>query len=139
MDAEERGFGEDRYRHSKLTGEIIGAFYDVYNELGYGFLEEVYEGAMAVALTQRGIVVKTQEPIPVWFRGHKVGDYRADLLVEKYVIVDLKAAKGIDPAHEAQLLNYLRATDIEVGLVLNFGPKPQIKRAAFDNERKGRR
>jgi GxxExxY protein len=120
-----------------LTGRIIGAFYEVYNELGQGFLASVYEKALAVALAMGGLRVGRQVPIPVWFRGHQVGDFRADLLVEDVVILELKADRVLEPVHEAQLLNYLRATAIEVGLLLNFGPQPQVKRLVFDNSRKG--
>jgi GxxExxY protein len=126
-------------KHQELTHKIIGVFYEVYNELGYGFLESVYEKALAVALAQAGLRVERQLPIPVWFRGHQVGDFAADLLVEQAVLLELKAAREFDSSHEAQLLNYLRATSIEVGPLLNFGPKPQFKRIVFDNERKSRR
>jgi len=111
-------------------------FYDVYNELGHGFLESVYEGAMAIALGQAGLHIERQIALKVVFRGEVVGDSRADVVVERAVILELKAASGIDPAHEAQLLNYLRATEIEVGLLLNFGPRPQFKRLVFENSRK---
>jgi GxxExxY protein len=131
MNAERRGL-----KHEELTRKIIGVFYEVYNELGQGFLESVYEGAMEIALAEAGLRVERQVPVPVWFRGRQVGDFKADLLVEGLVILELKAARAFDPSHEAQLLNYLRATEIEVGLLLNFGPKPEFKRFAYDNERK---
>ncbi len=131
MNADQRGL-----KHRELTEKIIGVFYDVYNELGHGFLESVYEEAMAVALPQGGLRVERQVPLRVTFRGIVIGDFRADLLVEDSVLLELKAARDIDPAHEAQLLNYLRATEIEVGLLLNFGPKPQFKRLVFENSRK---
>jgi GxxExxY protein len=115
---------------------IIGTFFDVYNELGLGFLESVYEKSLAIALSERGLSVQTQIPVPVWFHGQEVGHFVADMLVEKAVLLELKAARGIDSSHEAQLLNYLRATEVEVGLILNFGPKPEFKRLAFDNQRK---
>lgn len=124
------------FKHGELTQKIIGVFYEVYNELGHGFLESVYEEAMLIALTERGLRTGQQVPTPVWFRGRKVGDFKADVFVEGAVILELKAARAIEPLHEAQLLNYLRATDIEVGLLLNFGVKPQFKRLAFDNDRK---
>jgi GxxExxY protein len=123
-------------KHQEVTEKIIKVFYEVYNELGHGFLESVYEQAMAIALKQTGLAVSQQTPITVHFRGHLVGDFRADLLVQQTVIVELKSARAIESAHEAQLLNYLRATEIEVGLVMNFGPKPEFKRLIFDNERK---
>ncbi len=125
-----------RYAHTELTQQIIGVFYDVYNELGPGFLESVYEAAMAIALEQIGLRVQRQASVRVYFRGAVVGEFRADLLVQEVVLVELKAARATDSSHEAQLLNYLRATRIEVGLLLNFGPKPEIKRLAFDNARK---
>jgi GxxExxY protein len=123
-------------RHEKLTGKIIEVFYDVYNELGSGFLESVYANAMAIALSQSGLKVQPQAPICVTFRGHVVGDFFADLLVNDAVILELKAVRVIDPIFEAQLLNYLRATHIEIGLLMNFGPKPEFKRLAFSNSRK---
>ena len=127
------------YKHEELTRKIIGVFYDVYNELGHGFLESVYQKAMRLALRQAGLKADGEHPVPVWFRGEAVGEFAVDMLVERSVILELKAIRALDSAHEAQLLHYLRATDIEVGLLLNFGPRPQIKRLAFDNERKGRR
>ena len=123
-------------KHSSLTEKIIGAFYDVYNELGYGFLESVYEEALSIALQEAGLRVQRQVPIAVWFHGHDVGDFRADLLVEGTVLLELKASRTLDKAREAQLLHYLRATEIEVGLLLNFGEKPDFRRLLFDNERK---
>jgi GxxExxY protein len=111
-------------------------FYEVYNELGCGFLESVYEKAMAIALGAAGLRVSRQVGIEVWFRGQSVGDFRADEIVEDAVLLELKAARAIEPSHEAQLLNYLRATELEVGLILNFGPKPEFRRLVFANERK---
>jgi GxxExxY protein len=127
---------ERRYKHSELTEQIIGIFYDVYNELGFGFLEKVYEEAMVVALGERGIAVQQQVSVPVWFHGHEIGAYDADLVVNGVVLLELKACKALDSTHEAQLLHYLRSTEIEVGLLLNFGPKTQVRRFAFENERK---
>lgn len=132
-------FGEasdDGYRHEELTSKIIGGFYEVYNELGCGFLESVYEQAMAIALRSHGLAVQPQAPITVSFRGEIVGEFFADLLVNDAVIVELKAARAIEPIFEAQLLNYLRTTQIEIGLLMNFGPKPEFKRLAFNNARK---
>lgn len=123
-------------RHGELTREIIRIFYDVYNELGSGFLESVYGNAMATALRENGLPVEQERPIPVRFRGTVVGDFRADLLVDGRGICELKAATAIEPIFEAQLLNYLRATDVEVGLLLNFGLEPKFKRLVFDNCRK---
>jgi GxxExxY protein len=127
---------ERRYKHSELTEKIIGIFYDVYNELGFGFLEKVYEEAMAVSFKEQGIPFETQVSIPVWFHGREIGSYDADLVVNGLVLIELKACKALEPAHEAQLLHYLRSTEIEVGLLLNFGSRPQVKRLAFENDRK---
>jgi len=134
MNADEHGF-----RHKELTEKIIGVFYEVYNELGCGFLESVYEKAMRIALSARGLECPPKVKIPIWFCGQVVGEFEPDLIVERAMILELKSARDFDSAHEAQLLNYLRATDIEVGLLLNFGPKPQIRRFLFDNDRKRRR
>jgi GxxExxY protein len=130
------GADERRYKHAELTEKVIGIFYDVYNELGCGFLEKVYEEAMAVSFREHGIEFEQQASVPVWFHGKKIGTYDADLIVGGVVLVELKACKAFEPVHEAQLLHYLRSTDIEVGLLLNFGPRPQVKRLAFENERK---
>ena len=126
------------FKHVQLTEKIIGVFYEVYNELGFGFLESVYEQAMCIALRQGGLCVECQVPINVYFRGVEVGFFKADMLVEGVILLELKSARALEPAHESQLANELRATDIEVGLLLNFGPTPEVKRVAFDNERKVR-
>jgi len=123
-------------KHRELTEKIIGVFYDVYNELGHGFLETIYEQALAIALAQAGMKVERQVGVSVWFRSQQVGDFRADMRVDGKVLLEIKAARAIDQAHEKQLLNYLRATDIEVGLLLNFGVKPQFRRLVYENERK---
>jgi GxxExxY protein len=123
-------------KHSELTETIIGVFYDVYNELGHGFLESTYAEAMVVALESSALTVAREVPVPVWFRGRKIGEYFADLMVESSVLLELKAARSLESGHEAQLLHYLRATEIEVGLLLNFGVRPQFRRLLFDNERK---
>jgi GxxExxY protein len=120
-------------KHQAITEQIIRAFYEVYNTLGYGFLEKVYENAMAIELRLAGIPVEQQKGIVVNYKGEGVGEYAADLLVAGCVIVELKAARELAPEHEAQLLNYLKATPIEVGLLLNFGPKPKVMRKVFDN------
>ena len=125
-----------RYKHSELTEPIIGVFYEVYNELGFEFLEKVYEEAMVVALKEHRIEVQQQVPVPVWFHEQTIGSYDADLVVNRVVLLELKACKALDSSHEAQLLHYLRSTGIEVGLLLNFGPRPQVRRFAFANERK---
>ena len=122
--------------HEELTGEILSAFYLVYNELGHGFLESVYESALTIVLQRSGLQVRRQAELQVWFQRQRVGTFRADLVVEDRVIVELKAARALEASHIAQLLNALRATDIEVGLLLNFGPRAEFKRMAFTNSRK---
>jgi GxxExxY protein len=124
------------YKHQELTEAVIHAFYEVYNELGHGFLESVYEEALFRVLKESGFAIQRQYSLPVWFRGEQIADFRADLVVADHVIVELKAVKALEPYHEAQLLNYLRASDLEVGLLLNFGPTPKLKRVVFGNERK---
>jgi GxxExxY protein len=114
-----------------LTEQVIGVFYDVYNELGTGFLESVYENALALALRDVGLEVTQQSPLNVEFRGHLVGEFRADLLIERRLIVELKAVSQIAAAHEVQLVNYLRASGLPVGLLLNFGNRPQFKRRIY--------
>jgi GxxExxY protein len=123
-------------KFAELTEKIIGAFYDVYNELGYGFLESVYEASLVIALRQLELSVERQAPVPVWFRQHRIGEFRADILVERKVLIEVKSARALDPAHEAQLLHSLKATEIEIGLLVNFGERPQFRRLLFDNEGK---
>lgn len=123
-------------KHEELTDKIIQAFYDVYNELGFGFLENVYQNALYFELLDRGFAVEPQVEIDVYYRSRAVGKYRADLVVEDLIIIELKAVDSLVKEHEFQLINYLRATDKEVGLLLNFGLKPEIRRKIFDNERK---
>jgi GxxExxY protein len=122
------------FPHSDITGAIIGAFYDVYNQLGRGFLESVYERSLYISLTEAGVVVQRQFPITVSFRGRQVGHFRADLLVEDAVIVELKVAKRLHTKHRAQLINALKATGHEVGLLLNFGARASLKRVVFSNK-----
>jgi GxxExxY protein len=124
-------------KHSHVTEKIIGSFYEVYNELGHGFLESVYEEALIIVLKEKGLSVIQQHRLPVWFRHKKIADFVADLVIENAVLIELKAVRNLDSSHEAQLLNYLRATEIEVGLLLNFGLKAEMKRMVFDNQRKG--
>ena len=123
-------------KHKELTEEIIKIFYKVYNTLGYGFLEKIYENAMMIEFRKSGIPAEELSPIEVTYEGEVVGGHTADIIVDNKVIIELKAAKKIAEDHHAQLLNYLKATDIEVGLLLNFGPKPEISRKVFDNHRK---
>ena len=108
----------------------------MYNSLGYGFLEKVYENALAIELQRRGLTVVLQKQIQVFYRGQVVGDYFADMVVADLIVVEIKAAKNLASQHEAQLLNYLKATPYEVGLLLNFGPKPGHRRKVYDNELK---
>ncbi len=130
------GYDPVTFPHRELTEKIIGAYYDVYNELGFGFLENVYHNAMLIALSDLGLQTESEVKLLVHFRGRQVGQFDADIVVERKVILELKAADDFCSAHEAQTLNYLKASEIEVGLLLNFGPKPRIKRLAFSNERK---
>ena len=123
-------------KHVELTRQIIGVFLQVYRELGYGFLESVYRSAMVIALTDAGLVVEPEVKLHARFRGRPIGTFRADLVVEGTVLVELKAARAIDSSHIAQLLNYLRCTVIEIGLILNFGPTPKVRRLVFANQRK---
>ena len=127
---------DSSYKHSELTDAIIGVFYEVYNELGFGFLESVYRKAVCMALIEKGLRVESEVATSVFFRGEKVGDFRADLIVNQIVLLELKTAEKIVRAHEAQVLNYLRSTTLELGLILNFGPQPQIRRLVLDNARK---
>ena len=124
------------YKHSELTDLIIAVFYDVYNELGFGFLESVYRNSLRLALLDKGLTVEHEVPVTVLFRGQNVGDFRADLVVNGTILLELKTAEQIVAAHESQVLNYLRSTALELGLILNFGPKPQVRRLLLDNSRK---
>lgn len=122
--------------HKELTGSILKLFYEVYNELGYGFLEKVYQNALYNELKNNGFEVESQKQIKVYYKNIEVGEYYADLIVNDKVILELKATETITEAHEFQLLNYLKSTDIEVGLLLNFGKKPEFCRKVFQNYRK---
>ncbi len=124
------------FKYKELTEKIIMIFYKVYNKLGYGFLEKVYENAMMIEFKREGVSVISQASIKVFYENEIVGEYFADILVDDKVIVEIKAARTLALEHEAQLLNYLKATDFEIGILLNFGPKPEIKRKVFDNSRK---
>lgn len=123
-------------KHAELTEKIIAAFYAVYNTLGTGFLEKVYRNALALELAKRGLDTQIEVPIRVYYDGVEVGEYFADLVVQKCVLVELKAVEKVSGEHEAQLLHYLRATDYEVGLLLNFGPEPLVRRKVLDAARK---
>lgn len=134
MYADQRGL-----KHADLTEKLIGIFFNIHNELGHGFLESVYEQAFSIVLAENNIFFQRQMAVPVWFHGQQIGEFRADLLVDGKVLVELKTGRDIEPAWEKQLLNYLRATDVEVGLLFNFGPNAQFKRYAFENDRKNPR
>jgi GxxExxY protein len=123
-------------KYKSLTEKIIRIFYRVYNNLGYGFLEKVYENAMMIEFKREDVSAFSQYAIKVFYEDEIVGEYFADILVDNKVIVEIKATRNLALENEAQLLNYLKATDKEVGLLLNFGPKPEIKRKVFDNLRK---
>jgi GxxExxY protein len=125
------------FKYQELTEKIIKIFYKIYNRLGYGFLEKVYENAMMIELKKEDIPALAQAPIKVIYDDEVIGEYYADILVENKIIVELKAAKNLSADNEAQLLNYLKATGIEVGLLLNFGVRPELKRKVFENSRKG--
>jgi GxxExxY protein len=122
------------FLHSDLTAIIIKAYYNVYNKLGYGFLEKVYENALILELQKFNLTCEKQKAIKVYYDEVSVGEYFADLIVNDSVIIELKAAECLSEEHEAQLVNYLRATDIEIGLLLNFGKVAQFKRKAFSNK-----
>jgi GxxExxY protein len=127
----------DEMKHSELTERIIAVYYRVYNDLGPGFLESIYHRAMTIAMAEEGLRVEEQLPIPVWYRGQQLGDFRADILVNGCVLLELKAVEHLDRSHSAQTLNYLRATDLEVALLLNFGhTRPEFRRLLFDNDKK---
>jgi len=124
-------------KHSELTGKILGAFFQVHKELGYGFSEKVYENALAMLLIEMGLKVEQQMHLYVFYHGRVVGEYIADMVINDTVLLELKATQKIIEDHAAQLLSYLKATNIEVGLVLNFGPSAEFRRKIYDNERKG--
>ena len=127
---------ETELLYRETTDKIIKAFYKVYNTLGFGFLEKVYENALAYELTKHGFLVQTQKRLLVYYEAELVGEYFADVVAEEKIILELKSAESLNPAHEAQLMNYLKATEIEVGLLLNFGVKPEFKGKIFANSRK---
>jgi GxxExxY protein len=126
-------------KHGDLTEKLIGIFYNVHNELGHGFLESVYEQAFSVSLAENKIFFQRQIAVPVWFHGQQIGEFRSNLLVDEKVLLELKTGREIEPGWEKQLLNYLRATEIEVGLLFNFGPNAQFRRYVFENAKKNPR
>ena len=121
------------YKFSDLTKNIIHCFYKVYNKLGYGFLEKVYENSLKFELESKNYKVESQKPIKVYYREQLVGEYFADLVVDDKIIIELKANKFLSPEDDAQILNYLKATKYEIGLILNFGIKPEIRRKIYKN------
>ena len=125
-----------KFPHQELTRQIIGIYYHVYNELGYGFLEKVYHNAFAIELTTRGYKIEKHKKVSVFYKNEIVGEYIPDILVDDKLIIELKCAENLVEAHECQLINYLRATDCQVGLVLNFGKDPQFIRKIFTNDLK---
>lgn len=126
----------NQFLHKELSNKIIQCFYQVYNTLGFGFLEKVYENALMIEFLKNGIVTQRQKPIKVYYENNPVGDYYADIIVDDSIILELKAAECIIEEHELQLINYLKATNIEIGLLLNFGKTPEFRRKIFTNDRK---
>lgn len=118
------------------TKIIIRAFFDVYNTLGYGFLERVYHNALLIELRKYDLNCESSKPIKVFYEGSVVGDYIADIIVDESIVLELKASEALCEENEFQLINYLKATEIEIGLLLNFGKKPEFKRKIFTNDRK---
>ncbi len=124
----------DNFLHSDITAKIIKAYYNVYNTLGYGFLERVYENALVIELKKLGLSGEKQKQIDVFYENENVGLYFADIIVENLIVIELKATEGLIEENELQLVNYLKATDFEVGLLFNFGKEPEYKRKVFLNE-----
>lgn len=122
--------------YKNITDDILKVYFDIYNHLGYGFLEKVYQNAMYFELQKKGYKVEAQKPIKVYLKGQLIGEYYADLLIEDKVIIELKACELLMNIHVAQLMNYSKATPIEVGLLLNFGEEPEFKRIIYTNDRK---
>ena len=129
--------GKFEGKHSDLTGKILGCFFQVHKELGYGFSEKVYENVLAILLRENELTVEQQVRLQVYYHNQTVGEYIADMIINNVVLLELKAAEKLIDDHAAQLLNYLKATNIEVGLLLNFGPTAEFRRKVYDNERKG--
>jgi GxxExxY protein len=127
------------FPHQELTKSIIGVYYDVYNELGYGFLEKIYHNAMIIELKKRGFEIENQKKINVFYKKEIVGEYITDIIVNNKVILELKTVEYLLDVHENQILNYLKATDCEVGIVLNFGKDLQFTRKIFTNDLKKHR
>ena len=124
-------------KHSEMTGKILGAFFQLHKELGFGFSEKVYESALEVLLIELGMIVERQKEICVYYHGKVVGQYKADMIVNDVVLLEIKSVEKLIDVHDAQLLNYLNATELEVGLLLNFGRQAEFHRKVYDNPRKG--
>lgn len=124
-------------KHSELTGKILGAFFQLHKELGFGFSEKVYESALEVLLIELGMTVERQKDICVYYHGKVVGNYKADVIINGLVLLEIKSVEKLIDVHDAQLLNYLKATELEVGLLLNFGRQAEFHRKIYDNPRKG--
>ncbi|HXT18229.1 MAG TPA: GxxExxY protein [Gemmatimonadaceae bacterium] len=127
----------ENLKDADLTGRIIGAFYAVYDKLGYGFLESVYGAGFEIELERHGIRFTREQPVDVFYDGRPIGRYRTDFIIEGRVVVEIKASRAFDESYDKQVLNYLRATRMELGMLLHFGPKPSFKRYIFENSRKG--
>lgn len=124
-------------RHSEVTGKILGAFFEFHKELGFGFSEKIYESALEVLRTEVGLFVEKQKDIFVYFHGRIIGEYKADMIINGVVLLEIKSVEKLIDAHDAQLLNYLKSTEIEVGLLLSFGRQAEFRRKIYDNPRKG--
>jgi GxxExxY protein len=124
-------------KHSELTGTILRAFFQIHKEMGFGFSEKVYESALEVLLKELGLFTERQKEILVYYHGKQVGEYKADMIVNGFVLLEIKSVEKLIDAHDAQLLNYLKSTKIEVGLLLNFGRQAEFHRKIYDNSRKG--
>lgn len=122
--------------HKELTDKVIQIFYQVYNELGFGFLEKVYQNAFYYELIRQGFQCEAQKQIKVHYKDKIVGEYYADIVVDNVLILELKAVETLIEEHEFQLINYLKATNMEIGLLFNFGKKPEFRRKIFTNDRK---
>jgi GxxExxY protein len=133
MDASKKFEG----KHSELTGKILGAFFQLHKELGFGFSERVYESALEVLLTELDMIVERQKEICVYYHGRVVGVFKTDMIVDGVVLLEIKSVEKLIDAHDAQLLNYLKATELEVGFLLNFGRQAEFHRKIYDNPRKG--
>jgi GxxExxY protein len=127
---------KEKFKYKEYTDLVLKAYYQVYNTLGYGFLEKVYLNALLIEFEKLGLEAKPQHAISVLYADKIVGEYYADIMIQNCILVEIEAAKTLTLEHEAQLLNYLKATNVEVGLLLNFGPQAEFKRKAFSNSRK---